>query len=155
MRHFELRKNQAGALVYSRRELGISFEEVQAVRAFPVSAPGHGIALQDRNGQELEWIADLASLTEPNRQLLLDALKQREFMPEIQRLCHVSSLNTPSVWQVETDRGPTSLTLQGEEHLRRIGSDTLLISTAEGVWFLIRDMQGLDAYSRKMLDRFM
>ena len=155
MRNFELHMNQAGGLVYSRRELGIVFEEVQAVRAFPVSAPGHGIALQDRNGKELEWISDLDSLAEPTRELLLEALKQREFMPEIRRLHSVSSLNTPSVWQVETDRGMTSLTLQGEEHLRRIGNHTLLISTAEGVWFLVRDMQALDAYSRKMLDRFL
>jgi len=82
-------------------------------------------------------------------------LAQREFMPEILRLIHVSSLNTPSVWEVETDRGMTQLTLQGEEHLRRIGNNTLLISTAEGVWFLVRDMQALDDYSKRMLDRFL
>lgn len=141
--------------MYVRPDLGIAFEDVQAVRAFPVSAPGHGIALQDRNGKELEWISDLAMLTEPNRVLLLEALKQREFMPEIQCIRHVSSLNTPSVWQVETSRGPTSFTLQGEEHLRRIGNNTLLISTSEGVWFLVRDLQALDDYSKKMLDRFL
>ncbi len=155
MRTFQLRKNQAGALVYARPDLGIAFEEVQAVRAFPVSAPGHGIALQDRNGKELEWISDLSLLEEPARALLLEALAQREFMPEIRRLHRVSSLNTPSVWEVETDRGMTSLTLQGEEHLRRIGNNALLISTAEGVWFLVRDMQALDDYSRRMLDRFL
>lgn len=155
VRHFELRKNKAGALVYVRPDLGIVFEEVQAVRAFPLSAPGHGIALQDRNGKELEWIADLTVLAEPTCALVLDALKQREFMPEIKGIRHVSSLNTPSVWRVETNRGATSFTLQGEEHLRRIGNNSLLISTSGGVWFLVRDIQVLDDYSKKVLDRFL
>jgi hypothetical protein len=76
-------------------------------------------------------------------------------MPEIRAIRSVSSYATPSTWQVSTDRGDTSFVLRGEEDIRRIGQDTLLISDSHGIHFLLRDLAGLDRQSRKILDRFL
>jgi hypothetical protein len=84
-----------------------------------------------------------------------EELASREFMPEISRLNHVSSFATPSAWSVETDRGPTTFVLKGEEDIRRLSASTLLIADSHGVHFLIRDLHRLDASSRKLLDRFL
>lgn len=82
-------------------------------------------------------------------------LSRREFMPEIRRIRKVSTFATPSSWEVETDRGDTTLLLKGEEDIRRLPGGRLLISDSHGVQFLIRDPAALDRASRRLLDRFL
>ena len=86
---------------------------------------------------------------------VIEALTQREFMPEILRLVSVNHYATPSVWQIETDRGSTELVLKGEEDIRRLSAHTLVVADAHGVQFLIRDLPSLDRHTRKLLDRFL
>ena len=97
----------------------------------------------------------MADLPGPLQETLIEALTQREFMPEITRLVSVSSYATPSTWVVETDRGTTELVLKGEEDIRRLNANTLIISDAHGVQYLIRHLAALDRMTRKQLDRFM
>ena len=61
---------------------------------------------------------------------------------------------TPSIWDIETDRGPTRIRLKGEEDIRRIAGNTLLIADSNGMQFLIKDATQLDKVSKKLLDRF-
>jgi hypothetical protein len=128
--------------------------EVIVVRAFPIEAPEQGISILSPEGRELLWIDDLDQLSGDQRLTVLQALREREFMPEILKLEHVSSFITPSTWSVQTTRGPTELELKGEEDIRRLSSKTLIVSDKHGVQFLIKDLPKLDRHSRKLLDRF-
>jgi hypothetical protein len=128
---------------------------VAPVRAFPIQAPDEGISLMTSDGREVAWIPALTDLAPALREMLEAELRGREFMPEIKAISAVSSYATPSTWQVSTDRGDTSFVLRGEEDIRRIGQDTLLISDSHGIHFLLRNLPGLDAQSRKILDRFL
>jgi hypothetical protein len=57
---------------------------------------------------------------------------------------------------VVTDRGNTRFILQGDESIRRVGSDgSLLVADSYGIQFLIRNPLLLDPHSRKLLDRFL
>ena len=80
---------------------------------------------------------------------------QSEFMPEILRLESVNSYATPSTWEVQTNRGHATLVLKGEEDIRRLNANTLIVADAHGVQYLIRHLPSLDRQTRKMLDRFM
>jgi hypothetical protein len=153
MSTFQLIRNAFGKLVFSDAEG--SHEGVVPVRAFPIAAPESGIALVDADGHELAWIDRLADLPADIRALLDEELKNREFLPEIKRLKHVSTFAVPSTWDVDTDRGTASFVLKGEEDIRRIAHDTLLIADSHGVQYLVRDVQALDSASRKLLDRFL
>lgn len=128
---------------------------VAPVRAFPIQAPDEGISLMTSDGREVAWIPALTELAPALRRMLEEELRGREFMPEIKAISAVSSYATPSTWQVSTDRGDTSFVLRGEEDIRRIGQETLLISDSHGIHFLLRNLPGLDAQSRKILDRFL
>ncbi|HEV7815501.1 MAG TPA: DUF1854 domain-containing protein [Janthinobacterium sp.] len=152
--NFELSRNAFGKLTLTNGA-GATFAEVAPVRAFPVQAPQDGIALVSPDGKEVAWIDRLEDLPAPQRALVAEELGAREFMPEISRIDAVSSYATPSTWTVATDRGETELVLRGEEDIRRIGSDSLLISDTHGIHFLIRNTQELDRHSRKILDRFL
>ena len=83
--------------------------KVTVVRPFPISAPGESASILSQDGRELVWIDRLADLPGPVQETLIEALTQREFMPEILRLISVSSYATPSTWVVETDRGTTEI----------------------------------------------
>jgi len=134
---------------------GQQHDHVMAVRSFPVAAPEEGIALVDVDGKELLWISHLNLLADPVRTQILKAINQREFMPQILKLFGVSGFVAPSTWDIETDRGRTSLLLKGEEDIRRLSASVLLVTDGHGVQFLIRDLAQMDRYSRKLLDRFL
>jgi len=130
-------------------------ENVIAVRSFPVAAPDEGVALVDAEGHELLWIAALGDLPPVLRANVERALTQREFMPRILKLRGVSRLVAPCTWDIETDRGNTSLQLKGEEDIRRLSATVLLVTDNQGVQFLICDLAQMDRHSRKLLDRFL
>ena len=151
---YQLRRNAFGRLVFIKRNDG-SEMEVVPVRSFPITDPEQGISLIDLHGHELAWIEDLQDLPGETRKLVDEDLAAREFMPEIERVRHVSSFSTPSTWDVETDRGTTTFILKGEEYIRRLTPVALLITDSQGIHFLIRDRTTLDHQSRKILDRFL
>ena len=153
MSDFQLTRNAAGRLVYTREDE--THEGVVPVRAFPIAAPDECLSLISREGHELAWIDKLDSLHDDIRALIIDELASREFTPEINRISQVSSFATPSTWHVETDRGNTELLLKAEDHIRRLSHTALLITDGHGISFLIRNIEKLDAHSRKLLDRFL
>jgi Domain of unknown function (DUF1854) len=159
---FEFARSPLGHWVFTNAD-GEHTPGCVPVRAFPLAAPDEGISLLSPQGHELLWIAHLSSLDAPQRSSIEAALAEREFSPEIRRILSVSSFSTPSIWQIETDRGPTRLTLKGEEDIRRLGPGAgqtagpsgFLITSAEGVQFRLPNPAKLDRHSRRCLERFL
>lgn len=154
MSTFTLTRNPAGRLICTLAD-GTAHANITPVRAFPLGAPDEGLALMSQEGHEVAWIERLTDLDAANRALIEEELAGREFMPEIQRIAEVSSFATPSTWTIETSRGQTALVLKGEEDIRRLPDNGLLIADRHGVLFLIRDRKALDRHSRKILERFL
>jgi hypothetical protein len=151
---FELVRNPFGRLVLTTTE-GAVHEGIAPVRAFPVQAPEDGIALVSTDGKEVGWIDRIEDLPAAIGALVREELGGREFMPEISRINSVTSYATPCTWSVATDRGDTEFVLRGEEDIRRLTVDTLLISDIHGIHYLVRDVRELDKHSKKILDRFL
>lgn len=149
----QLERDALGRLVFIDAK-GHQHVGVHPVRAFPITAPGAGIAIMDQSGKELCWFPDIASIPELELGLIEEELAEREFMPVIEKITKVSTFATPSIWDIETDRGPTRIRLKGEEDIRRIAGNTLLIADSNGLQFLIKDSTQLDKLSKKLLDRF-
>ena len=149
----QLERDALGRLVFidnkGERHIG-----VHPVRAFPITAPAAGIGIMNQSGKELCWFPDVTAISEAELRLIEEELAEREFMPVIERITKVSTFATPSIWDIETDRGPTRIRLKGEEDIRRIAGNTLLIADSNGLQFLIKDSTQLDKVSKKLLDRF-
>jgi hypothetical protein len=154
MNPFDLQRDAFGRWVLQMPD-GTSHVPVTALRAYPVSAPDAGVALMDADGHEVVWIDALDQLDPPLRSQVVQALNEREFLPEILQLTDVSSFATPCTWSVLTDRGVTQFLLKGEEDIRRLTGTVLLVNDANGVQFMIRDLAAMDKHSRKLLDRFL
>ena len=152
--NFQLSRDAFGKLILTD-DAGDVHSGVAPVRAFPIQAPDKGISMVLSNGKEVGWIDDVNGLPMAVRELVMDELEGREFMPEILHVTRVSSFATPCTWYVSTDRGETEFTLKGEEDIRRIGAASLLIADNHGINFLIRDMYTIDKHTRRILDRFL
>ena len=152
---FQLVRTPFGELVWTGPQ-GQQVIGVVPVRAFPIQAPQDGIALVDPEGHEVAWFPQLDAIPQPARGLMEEELARREFMPVVQRIVAVSGFSTPCTWTVDTDRGRTEFVLRGDEDIRRIGSaHALLIADAHGINYLVPDQRALDAYSKRVLDRFL
>ena len=81
--------------------------------------------------------------------------KQIEFIPVISKITDLNTYALPSIWDIETDRGVTKLKLKTEQDIRRVSSEALLITDANGIQYLIKNRKTLDKFSKKVLDRFM
>jgi hypothetical protein len=149
----QLERDALGSLIFidakGERHVG-----VYPVRAFPITAPSAGIGIMNQSGKEVCWFPDIAVIPEVDLALIEEELAAREFMPVIERITQVSTFATPSIWDIETDRGPTRIRLKGEEDIRRIAGNTLLIADSNGLQFIIKDSTQLDKVSKKLLDRF-
>ena len=151
--NLDITRNSFGQLLFTDTEGKAHL--VTPVRAFPIGAPAENIGLINTDGEEVAWIDKLSDLPEGARQLIADEMASREFMPVIQRIRRVSSFATPSTWDLETDRGDTSMVLKGEEDIRRLAPPALMITDSRGITFLIRDRYALDSHSKRLLDRFL
>ena len=154
MNDFQLERDAFGRLVLTDAE-GLRHAGVVPVRAFPLTAPDHGISLVGADGRELVWIDRIADLPAAMRELLDQDLVARDFAPTLQKLHKVSSFGVPSTWSVSTDRGETRFVLKAEEDIRRLEGGALLIASAQGLQFRIPDPKALDRHSRKLLERFL
>ena len=137
MSDFLLSRNQAGRLLLRFND-GRTYEGVVPVRAFPLQAPEQFVALMSAEGKEVAWVDDLTTLAQDMRDLVNEEIAVREMMPTIQRIVSVSTLSTPSTWDIVTDRGATTLLLKGEEDIRRLTGSTLRLPdrAARGArWF--------------------
>jgi len=150
----DLQRDALGRWVWTDAQ-GQRHEQVVVVRAYPVTAPDLGAGVMDAEGHELAWFDRLDAVEGGLQSRLREAMQEREFLPEILQLKGVSSLVTPSIWAVETNRGSTRFMLKGEEDIRRLTGRVLLINDADGVQYLIRDLAAMDRHSRKLLDRFL
>jgi len=150
---YQLKRDALGQLVLIDAK-GETHIGVYPVRAFPITAPATGIGIMNQSGKEVCWFSDIGLISKAELALIEEELAAREFMPIIERITKVSTFATPSIWDIETDRGPTRIRLKGEEDIRRIAGNTLLIADSNGLQFLIKDSTQLDKISKKLLDRF-
>ena len=151
---FQLERDAHGLLVLTTAE-GVHHLGVIPVRAFPIAAPDDGLSLVNNEGREVAWVDALSALPAPVRTLIDEELHMREFTPVIQHIASVSTFSTPSIWQVDTDRGATTLVLKGEEDIRRLDGGALLINDSHGIQFVVRNRRALDRRSRRLLERFL
>jgi hypothetical protein len=150
---FALSRDSFGQLVLTNAEEE-RFTGVVPIRLFPFSDRDHWISLVGPDNKELTLIEDLATLPANTRQLIEEELADREFLPIIERIMHVTSDVEPAEWHVQTDRGPVQFVLKSEDDIRTLSPGQLLIIDATGQRYIVRDYRKLDSYSRRVLEEY-
>jgi hypothetical protein len=154
LRHFGLSHDDWGRLVLIDAE-GRRFVGVEPVRAFPISHPTRWISICDAEGREIVTLESLDEVSPSLRTLLEDELSVREFIPLLQQIARVSGESFPCEWEVQTDRGPTTFTIENEEDIRQIGPYRIMITDTRKLRYHVPDVRKLDSRSRRLFERFL
>ena len=154
MNELQLRKSANGRLALYKNNSLVA-EHVTPVLAFPFSAPQEAISIVDEYSREMAWVDKLDDLDADSRQLVDEYLSVREFRPIVLRITSVSTYSTPSIWTLETDKGPCKFELPSDESIRRLDGNRLVLTHANGMQFIVEDFFQLDKRSRQILARFM
>lgn len=154
MSDWRLRESTQGKLALYKGEALVA-DHVMPVLAFPFSAPDESISIVDEYSKELAWLNRLDELDADSQAVVKDYLAVREFRPKVLRITSVSTYSTPSIWTLETDKGPCKFELPTDESIRRLGGSRLVLTHANGMQFIIEDLLALDSRSRQILARFM
>lgn len=131
---------------------GTRHENVDVLRAFPVSAARGPVAIVDAEGGELAWIESLAEVAEPLRSLVERELAEREFLPVIQRIEAVSE-GEPAEWTVATDRGPHRFKVGHVDDVVRQPDGMAFVTDTHGIRYLVPDIDALDGTSRRLFEK--
>lgn len=149
-----LHRDSAGRLVLTRARGDVHIG-VEPVRSFPISEPQRWISLVDGHGKELAAIDDLADVSAETRELIIQELADREFLPRIERVVRVATNKEPHVWDVLTDRGAVQFLLRDDDDIRRLGPHRAILVDMHGVRYYIPDSRQLDPKSRRILSQYL
>lgn len=145
-----LERHAHGRLVFVAVD-GTRHDDVDVLRAFPVSAAQGPVAIIGADGGELAWIDALAAVAEPLRTILERELAEREFLPVIERIEAIAD-SEPAEWTVTTDRGPHRFKVAHADDVVRQPDGAVFITDTDGVRYLVPRFDTLDAESRRLLD---
>ena len=145
-----LERHDHGRLVFVAPD-GTRHDDVDVLRAFPVSATEGPVAVVGPDGGELAWIDALTEVAAPLRALLERELAEREFLPIIGRIESISD-SEPAEWAVSTDRGPHRFKVAHADDVVRQPDGAVFITDTDGVRYLVPRFDSLDAESRRLLD---
>lgn len=147
----QLERRADGALLVHLAD-GEVIADAVPLRLFPLSEPLRWIALLDAEGRERALIESLDSLTAVDRELLVEELSRREFVPIIERVTWVSGNSEPCSWRVQTDRGETEFVLKDENDIRRLGTHSVLVVDSHGIRYLIPNREQVDSYTKRIIE---
>jgi len=148
-----LHRAATGVLVFTDAA-GVTYQNVLPVRLFPLTDPTHWIAISSAAGHDLACIEDLAALPGNIRDLLLEALADRDFVPLIQSIHAIRRAAHGYEWHVTTDRGKTHFTVENDESIQPLAGGSIVVMDHRNTRYLIHDPAALDAKSRQRLERY-
>jgi hypothetical protein len=151
--HLNLQRTEAGSLVFTDDSGGVH-ENVLPVRLFPLTDPTHWIAITSAAGHDLACIEDLETLPANVRELLLEALARRDFVPLIQAIHAIRRAAHGYEWYVTTDRGKTHFSVENDESIQPLAGGSIVVLDQRNTRYLITDPATLDPKSRQKLERY-
>jgi Domain of unknown function (DUF1854) len=122
-------------------------------RAFPTSNPREFLSLQDGKGHEVGVLRNLEGMEHETALRFDEELERRYFTPAIRAIKELRQ--EAGMWKfvVDTQRGPTDFFVRNwRDSAFEVSVNRWLIQTVDGARFEIKDVEALDAKSRKLLD---
>lgn len=152
-----VRQNSLLSLTFTEEDGGQRVEKrVILKRAFPFDMPWQYIAVLDAHEREIGMIEALSLFDAETEALLREELARIYYTPKIRRILSMKERYGFSYWQVDTDDGDLSFTVQDTfRNLLRIGEDRLAIFDVDGNRFEIESLAALDRKSYKKIELYL
>ena len=133
---------------------GRAHADALPVRLFPLTDPDHWVAIVDREGRELACVEDPSALPASDREILLEALAYREFVPVLRAIHTIRRAAHGYEWDATTDLGRVHFTVENDESIQLLGGGSIVIMDHRNTRYLIPNPNALDSRSRQKLERY-
>jgi hypothetical protein len=136
---------------------GQEYQDVFFVRLFPHSGPDHYISVRRKQGQEqveIGIVKDLDSLPQSARQVVLEDMRRRTFLPLITDVVSIKTRRGEDTWVVETDKGHKTFTVREPgENVVTTDRGMVFITDSDKCRYKIPDYRTLPRRSRLLLEK--
>lgn len=134
------------------QELG----RVQFHRAFPFDAPEEFISVLDLDGGEYGIIRRLSDFEGEMKELIETELARKYLMPNITKICSLKDKMGFSYWEVETDHGKRSFTMQDTfRNLFHSSENGIVLTDVDGNRYGIANVLELDPNSYRKIELYL
>lgn len=146
-----IRRNAAGQIVVEVEGREEPCVDARVARCFPRSFPRGYISIRDKDGKEIALFKDEGDMDDATRVVVEDELRDKVFSPEIQRITsHKEEFGVVSI-TAETDHGQVTFQLRSRDDVRVLPNGNILFRDADGNTYQARNVEGIDATTRKYL----
>ena len=149
--HVRIERNAFEELVVQLPD-GTVRAKVEPICAFPVSEPNRYISLVDEESNELGVIEDVKHLSHASREVLVEELQKRYFMPKITKILDLDGQYGVTQWVVETSQGDVQFGLRTRYDIVTLENGRVLIKDADGNRYEIENYNKLDPKSIALLE---
>ena len=132
---------------------GTVIEPLEPRRLFPITNTDMYITLLDDEEREVAFVRDLEELDPLSRTALEECFREYYMIPHITRLLESEEKFGSLKWHVETDRGEVEFRIQNRHSdIKRLwGTNRVIIRDSNDNRYEIRDVEQMDAHSRRLL----
>ena len=130
---------------------GSTHTRVEPVRSFPLSETVRFITLLDSERNEIGIVEDARKLPPQSRDVLLEELEKRYFMPKITKINSLDGQFGVTQWDVETTQGNVEFGMRTRYDIVTLGNGRVLIKDADGNRYEIENYNKLDQKSYALL----
>ena len=131
------------------------FSRVYLRRAFPAEEPLRYISVASKDEKEIGMIMDVMTFPKAQRQILINELSHRYFMPKIQSIDSLNDRFGHTVFRVKTDIGALQFTVRDVyRNLFRLPGGAVILTDVDGNRYEIPDPMALDKKSYKRIELY-
>lgn len=125
-------------------------------RDFPFDHPWSYISVLSTENMELAFIQNVDLFDGEDKELIVRELERKYYTPSIKKILSVKDRFGFSYWDVETESGKVTFTLQDTfKSISRAGDNKLFFSDVDGNRFVIENIEALDRKSHKKIELYL
>ncbi len=125
-------------------------------RDFPFDHPWSYISVLSTDNVELAFMQSVDLFDDEDKALIVRELERKYYTPSIKKILSVKDRFGFSYWDVETESGKVTFTLQDTfKSISRAGDNKLFFSDVDGNRFVIEDIEALDRKSHKKIELYL
>lgn len=127
---------------------------VRVARCFPWSLDQGYVSVRDKDGKELALLKDLEGMDPDSRRLIEQELREKVFVPKIQRIKRYSAEFDVIYITADTDRGEVTFQIRDSEDVRALTPRRALFRDVDGNVYEVEDLFALDRTSQKYIEQY-
>jgi hypothetical protein len=150
----KLERNSRGELLAHVEGRAEPVENVTVARCFPWSLKDEYVSIRDKDGKEIVLLRDLEGLDPATRELIEEELRDKFFVPRIQRITRYKAEFDVVSISAETDRGKVTFQIRNRDDVRLLSPVRALFRDVDGNVYEVEDYRALDRSSQKHLEPY-